>query len=211
MGRISRLINLVVSGDIDQLKPSGFCQYDGVSADLFRSVVVFLHATLEELVRTLTQRTEKAWSLYSGTDIDKRLTQASIDPQGFKSLYPPLTQLAKRRNRIVHHADFLGSTDTVVQAWEITDYWQLSMWNLAVVCFYYRLIVHIEPGNDAVRTSHDRILQAMSALVDLGNSMVALGKAPAESRMDAVKRMADSLTTVTSTLKSTRITSAIVS
>ena len=43
MGRIARLVHLVISDGIEQLKPSGFGQYEGVAADLLRFTVVFLH------------------------------------------------------------------------------------------------------------------------------------------------------------------------
>ena len=108
MGRIAGLVQLVFS-DIPQLKPTGFLEYTGASADLLRSTTVFLHAAFEDLVRSLSDR-RTSWSFHSRTDLEKRLKHAGIEPTAFKSLYPPLTQLAKRRHRIVHHADLTPST-----------------------------------------------------------------------------------------------------
>ena len=169
MGRIAGLVQLVFS-DIPQLKPTGFLEYTGASADLLRSTTVFLHAAFEDLVRSLSDR-RTSWSFHSRTDLEKRLKHAGIEPTAFESLYPPLTQLAKRRHRIVHHADLTPSTIQIAP-WTITDYWQLSMWNLAVICFYYRLLMHFEPANHSIQHSHDRIMTAMSANVEFAHRML---------------------------------------
>ena len=42
-----------MSDNIEQLKPTGFGQYEGVAADLLRFVVVFLHAAFEDIARSL--------------------------------------------------------------------------------------------------------------------------------------------------------------
>lgn len=55
MARISGLMKLMFS-DIDQLKPSGFSLYEGASADIFRTIVVFLHATFEDVLRTTARQ-----------------------------------------------------------------------------------------------------------------------------------------------------------
>ena len=171
-----------------------------------RSTTVFLHAAFEDLVRSLSDR-RTSWSFHSRTDLEKRLKHAGIEPTAFESLYPPLTQLAKRRHRIVHHADLTPSTIQIAP-WTITDYWQLSMWNLAVICFYYRLLMHFEPANHSIQHSHDRIMTAMSANVEFAHRMLDLAKAPAKSRIEAFKRMGDALGTVTKVLKNTTIETA---
>ena len=50
MNRVTRLMELALSNE-GQFKRTGFMTYDGISADLFRMIVVFLHATVEDLVR----------------------------------------------------------------------------------------------------------------------------------------------------------------
>ena len=51
MARIAGLMKLATSSD-GELRPTGFMTYEGVSADIFRLIVVFLHATVEDLVRS---------------------------------------------------------------------------------------------------------------------------------------------------------------
>jgi hypothetical protein len=205
MGRIGGLIRLVYS-DIPELKPTGFLTHTGVAADLLRSSTVFLHAAFEDLVRSLSGR-PGSWSFHSGADLDKRLKDAGIQLTAFVSLYPPLTQLAKRRHRIVHHAD-LSASNIEVASWTVTDYWQLTMWNLAVICFYYRLIMYFEPNNQPIRHSHDQIVTARSSKVDFAKRMLDLANAPEDSRIEAFKRMADALNVVKNVLENTHIKTA---
>jgi len=51
MNRITGLVKLIHS-DIDSLKPLAPLQSEGVSADILRTIVVFLHATFEDVLRT---------------------------------------------------------------------------------------------------------------------------------------------------------------
>ena len=200
MGRIGGLARLLFS-DIEQLKPTSFAQYEGVSADILRFTVVFLHATFETLVRSLTHQPDKKWSFYSGADIDKALGRSGIDPKPFKSLYPPLTQLAKRRKRIVHDADLSKPTDTVIEKWNIADYWQLCMWNLAVLAFYYRLLISTNAASEVDTKMHEQLGEAMTAHVDFGKQLLAFAKTPPELRIEALQKMHDMLETIAATLK----------
>src|ERR1700751_4235624 len=102
MSRIHGLVR-VTQWDRDELKPSSLFQSDRIRADILRSSIVFLHATFEDVVRSRIPlpKQGKKWVFYSGTHIDKALKLAGIDARPFQSLYPTLTQLAKRRNRIV--------------------------------------------------------------------------------------------------------------
>jgi len=115
MGRINGLVRLLYSNEA--LKPAGLFQSEGVRADILRSIVVFLHATFEVVLRSRIPKPNKSLSFYSRTDLDKALTLSGIDAKPFAPLYAPLTQMAKRRKRIVHEADFSGRTDVVSEAW----------------------------------------------------------------------------------------------
>ena len=55
MGRITGLVKLGVS-DIDSLKPKELLQSDGVRADIRRTIIVFLHATFEDVLRTMARQ-----------------------------------------------------------------------------------------------------------------------------------------------------------
>ena len=115
MARIGGLMKLAMSGE-GEFKPTGFMQYEGVAADIFRLIVVFLHATVEDLVRSQLPG-NKNFSYQSGPDIDKALKRAGFDPSSLKPLYRPLTAMAKRRNRIVHEARASWSPQTACSAW----------------------------------------------------------------------------------------------
>jgi hypothetical protein len=203
MGRVSGLATLLFSG-VDQLKPTGFAQYEGVSADILRVAVVFLHVTFETLVRSQARQPNKRWNFNSGADIDKALRQSGIDAKPFKPLYPPLTQLAKRRNRIVHDADFSKPTDTVVEKWNIADYWQLIMWNLAVLAFYHRLLVVTNAANEEENKLHEQLGKAMTDHVDYGKQLLAFAKTPPELRLEALQKMNDTLDGIVATVKNYR-------
>jgi hypothetical protein len=202
MGRVNGLAKLLFS-DIDQLRPIGFVQYEGAGADILRFVVVFLHATFEMLVRSQTHQNKK-WNFYSGADIDKALRQSSIDAKLFKDLYPQLTQLAKRRNRIVHDADFSTSTDTIVEKLDIPDYLQLCIWNWAVLAFYYRLLIVTDAANEVESKMHEKLGKTKTALVEvckqLSGKAFALG-APPELRSEAIQKLRGTLQTIIVTLK----------
>src|ERR1035441_1198684 len=118
------------------LKPVAVFQSEGVRGDILRSIVVFLHATFEELIRSHSPRAKERFCFYLGSDLDKVLLRSGFDPQRFKSLYPPLTAMAKRRNEIVHHADLPNAADDGSIVWGAADDWQLIMWLLAGVWVY---------------------------------------------------------------------------
>ncbi len=143
MSRINNLVN-VIFFDIPQLKPTGLFQSEGARADILRAIVVFLPATFEDLLRSYIPKPNKSLSFYSHTDIEKALRLGGIDSKPVQPLYPPLTEMAKRRKRIVHEADLLNRTDTVSKTWNLTDDWQLIMWLLAVMAFYYQMRIPLK-------------------------------------------------------------------
>ena len=173
MGRINGLVRLINSG-IDQLKPKGLAQSDGPRADILRAIVVFLHATFEDVLRSRAPPSKGPLNFHSGTDIDRALKNWGLNPKPFKVLYPPLTQMAKRRHRIVHEADLPKKTDTVSQAWNIADEWQLIMWSVAVPAFYCLLQSALNPEDVVSRETHYKLKQAMDGIVKLGNELVAI-------------------------------------
>jgi hypothetical protein len=144
MKRIDRLTKLLF-GDLGA-KPTSFMVYEGVSADIFRMIVVFLHATLEDLVRSLL-RPNMTFTFSSANDIDKALRRDGYDPSGLKELKPALDQLAKRRQRIVHHGDLLDRAPDV-DSWRFADFWQLMHWNLNVVGALYVLLPAVTEQNE---------------------------------------------------------------
>ncbi len=145
MDRINRLVQLLFSSDLLK-KPSVFGPSTGPRADLLRAIVVFLHANFEVAFRCRLPRTAGNLSFYSRQDFDKALKRIGVDVAPFRPLYPPLTQMAKRRKEIVHDADLGG--DNEPHGWSIADDWQLIMWLMAVPAFYYQLRISLGLANE---------------------------------------------------------------
>jgi hypothetical protein len=201
MGRINGLVKLIHL-NVDELRPPGlFEQSDGVRGDILRAIVVFLHATFEDVLRSYIPKPNKSYSFYSRTDIDKALERCDIDPKPFKSLYAPLTQMAKRRKRIVHDADLSSRTDTIMQAWEFADDWQLIMWLMAVPAFYYQLRISKRVADKVEVSKYEKFRKAMLSHVDFGKHIVSFPKVPSELRIDALEKAAKFLETISTILK----------
>jgi hypothetical protein len=205
MERINGLAKLVVS-DVDFLRPALFQDSQGVRADILRAIVVFLHATFEDVLRTQAGRDNKNWTFYSGVDIDKVLRKIALNPAPFKPLYPPLTQMAKRRNRIVHEADLVKKMDSAVKAWTIADDWQLIMWNLAVLAFYFRLGISIDHEDQVARQKYRKLREAMDGFVAFGKQLKALSETPPDlwERMNALQKLSDTLNSVSALLTASK-------
>ena len=130
MDRIAGLMKLVMS-DEGEFKPTGFMTYEGVSADIFRLLSI-LCMRVSKTSCAVSLPGKGSFSFQSGIDIDKALRSAGFDPSPLKLLYRPLTAMAKRRNRIVHGADFVLKSSTDVEPWGVADLWQILHWNFAV-------------------------------------------------------------------------------
>jgi hypothetical protein len=197
MNRINGLIQLIHS-DIEFLKPIGFSQYEGASADILRFVVVFLHATFEMLVRSQTRYQDRKWSFYSAADIERAFRHSGIDAAPFESLYPPLTQMAKRRNRVVHDADSATSVDPAFEKWALADTWQLTIWEMAVLAFYYKLLISTDENAEVERKKDEQLGQLMTRHVEFGRQTQVFARAP---KIEAFHKMADSLESVNEILR----------
>jgi hypothetical protein len=104
MGRLAAITRFINSG-VPGLDQTGFVRSEGVRADLLRAVVVFLHASIEDFVRSHLRKPNKNISFTSNSDIMRALNRIKVQPALFTDLFPPLTQLTKRRHQIVHRAD----------------------------------------------------------------------------------------------------------
>jgi hypothetical protein len=196
MSRISQLVQIIESHD--SLKPTTlFGPSSGVRADILRSIVVFLHATFEVAIRSHIPRRGCGWSFYSGADLDKALTSSGIDGKPFRSLYPPLTQMAKRRNRIVHEADLVDGDH---YEWNIADDWQLIIWLLAVPTFYYQLRISLHAANVVEQTMYDSLRAAMTSHHEWGKQLLALPTVPPELQIRALQESVATLKSIVATM-----------
>lgn len=203
MERINGLVKLIMA-DTALLKPTGVFQSEGPRADILRAIVVFLHATFEDVLRSIARPNGKKLTFYSGADINKALQKCRLDPTPFKHLYPPLTQMAKRRNRIVHHADLSKPTDTASEAWTIVDDWQLVMWLLAVPRFHSLLRTAIDCNDKVERAIYGKLTQTMDGWVAFGHQLIAFSNAPPELRVEALRKTSECLDSVCAQLIATK-------
>jgi hypothetical protein len=132
MSRINGLMQLQYANF--KPKPTHlFLGEEGPRADIFRAIIVFLHATFEVLLRSHMPTSNRNVNFYSRADLEKALKRSTIDSTPFKPLYPPLVQMAKRRTRIVHDADLSNRSATICDPWKAADEWQLGMWFMATI------------------------------------------------------------------------------
>ena len=197
MDRISGLVGLLFSNDA--LKPkAAFETSTGPRADIFRAVVVFLHATFEVALRSYIPQPTRSLSFYSRSDLDKALRLSGIDPAPFRPLYPTLTQMAKRRKRIVHEADLAHDKPL---KWGIADDWQVIMWLLAVPAFYYQFRISLGLARAVEREMSKRLRTAMASHVAFGKQLLAFPSGPRDLRVQALQEVVATLEGIVATLK----------
>src|ERR1019366_7768507 len=103
MARIAKMVELTET--LRTQHPKITFERHGAEAEVLRAVVVFLHTTFEVALRSYQPKSRKSFTFSGNIDLDQALRQSGVSPSSFKSLYPPLVQMARRRNRIAHHAD----------------------------------------------------------------------------------------------------------
>jgi hypothetical protein len=199
MARIAGLMKLAMSGE-GQFKPIGFMKYEGVSADIFRLIIVFLHAAVEDLVRSQLPG-NKQFSFQSGSDIDKALKKAGFDSSSLKPLYPPLTTMAKRRNRIVHEADLASYSSTVVEPWSVSDVWEILQWNLATLAFYYQMLIVLTEPRQVFVDKYNNIRKVMDENIKFAHHLMNFPKGSLELQKKALDDMSENLGSMLSLLR----------
>jgi hypothetical protein len=200
MGRLAAITRFINSG-VPGLEQTGFVRSKGVRADLLRAVVVFLHASIEDFVRSHLRKPNKTISFTSNSDIMLALKRIKVLPDLFTDLFPPLTQLTKRRHQIVRRADMHDTQNAGANPWDITDEWQLIHWHLAVVAFYYR----VRKGTGLTGTVEDRahrnIETALVKNIEFAHELIAFPKLPPEKLQEAVGKLEESINNILEILK----------
>ena len=173
MRRVKNLTELAVSNE-GRFKPISFWTYDGVSADLFRAIVVLMHASVEDLVR---EHVKGARSFtYSGAnDIFKSLTRSGYDPSPLEHLRNPLQQFVLRRHRIVHYGDLNDAADDV-KPWNMADVWMLTQWQLTVAAFLYKFLEVVTEPAELFTTRYNLACAALHENVKLGHDLANMSK-----------------------------------
>jgi hypothetical protein len=201
MQRINALVGLVVPRSLA-------AQSDPLESDISRAVVVFLHATFEDMLRTIgrsrvsgtrTEGPDSYWdyvSITSYTIVEKTLLRVQIDPEPFKFLAPGLDSMIERRHQIVHDADLPNPTAREAPPWSIADTLLLVYWLLHVVTFNAQLHVSIDPADELHRWYVERRRVAVEGARDAIRGGREATKLPKESVQSGVQRMFDLLSEV---------------
>jgi len=194
MARVNRLMNLA-----QRLQTMEGSSPDDI-ADLYRSTIVFLHASFEDVLRTAyTSRTGKDETLTFGGPKKVRwlLEYFGLSEVPYHELLSVLASLMRRRHAIVHRGDLKEPGATSVDLWRFNDDYQLVIWIFAVVGFVCRfnadLHIHAQlPKEDANHVAdlwfaNDRT-EIVRRLVEARKQFNRFSRSLHEERMAALKR-----------------------
>jgi hypothetical protein len=173
MERIARLMKLAASGE-GQFKPVGFWTYDGVTADVYRMIVVFLHSATEDFVRSFLPKKSK-FQFSSANDIFGALKRAGYDPAHLEEIKKPLDELAKRRIRIVHYGD-MKENAVEIEQWSITDIWLIMQWNISVIVFVHLFLPIVSTTDFDSRRKYRAARNALDRNAEFGHSLIDFPK-----------------------------------
>ena len=173
MRRVNSLTTLALSNE-GQFKPIGLWKYDGISADLFRAIVVLLHATVEDLVRSHVKN-PGSFTFSGANDIFKHMTNSGYNTSSLEHLRKPLQQFALRRHRIVHYGDLRESSDDV-EPWGMADAWSLTQWQLAISAFLYKFLEVVTEPTELFTFRYNAACKALDENVKLGHDLANIGK-----------------------------------
>jgi hypothetical protein len=137
--------------------------------------------TVDQLIQESIDGYLDRESFGSSTDVDKALCQMGLDSHPFKPLYADLDRMMKRRHRIVHEADLPSPQDSAILPWTLGDYFDLCLWNLAVLAFYALLRVSVDPADELQSWYFSRRTKAIELARQVGEEIIALRDQPAES------------------------------
>jgi hypothetical protein len=97
-------------------------------------------------------------------------------------------QLAKRRQRIVHHADLPDGNASEVLPWSMADEWSLIMWCATVPAFYCLLRSELHPNDAMLRKTYELHRTALDQIVEFGHALKAMGDCPSTNGNDLITR-----------------------
>lgn len=201
--RIAGLINLVMS-ESSELKPKTFMTYSGVSADIMRAIVVFLHATVEDIIRTQIPNNDK-FTFQGRSDIERAMKKIGRSAEPLRRLYNPLTQLARRRTQIVHYGDMPTSVSEPTLDWGIADVWCLLQWILTVNAFVYLLLEILTEPNEVFSNRYNAMFKAMDEHVIYGKMQLFFPRGDLTAQQAALQEMSNQLALMGSYLNVSKI------
>lgn len=113
--------------------------------------------------------------------------------------------MAKRRNRIVHEADLTLDSITVVEPWGVVDIWQITQWNLAVLAFYYQMLIVLTEPRQVFVDKYNNARKAMDENIKYAHHLMNFPKGPLELQKKALDDMSKSLDSMISLLRPPKV------
>jgi hypothetical protein len=199
MKRVRDITHLIHSG-IPGLNQTAIFQSEGVRADLLRSLVVFLHAAIEDVIRSHLPKRGK-FSFSSSSDIKKALASIGIETAQFDDVLPALNQLARRRIQIVHFADLKDAQSDFLSPWGLADDWSLVQWNLAVLVLFRRLRKSTGHTGHVENRALENVEAAIKLNADFGRKLLEVSGMPPEQHLDGIRELVGLADRLTETLK----------
>jgi hypothetical protein len=196
MSRIKMVVDAAMAGS----DTTRLLEYTGSQGELRRAIVVFLHATFEVALRGHVSNAGKGFTLSGKSDLDKALKRSGVDPAQLAHLYPPVIQMARRRNRIVHQAD-LEDDSTIADGWNVADEWQLMLWLMAVPAFYYKMRIERGVASAKEAEKYNWNLLAMEHHGTFAKQMLAFPSLPEHLRIQGLQEISATLQTMAASLK----------
>jgi len=199
MARVNRLIALG-----QRLKQTPSDRSDDL-ADLYRSAIVFLHASFEDMLRTTIEirGAHSAKQTYGKIEVVvAALRKLNLDPTSFRPLFPELSALMDRRHRIVHEADLATPNAVTDNPWTIGDDYQLIIWVFVVTAFASRLRVALDPSEIVDEWFAEHRIGIIGELTKARRRLAAAG--PIEEKKAALQAMADIVGAILAFLKRPR-------
>jgi hypothetical protein len=208
MSRVTRLINLGTRLKETRGQNPGPDEAAALTdrpdevADLYRSTVVFLHASFEDMLRTTADNRlgRAAKRTFGSVDVVvKLLRELGLDPAPFRRLFPEMKTLMNRRHRIVHEAD-LPAPDAVTDIpWTIGDDYQLAIWLFVVLTFKARLTAELDPSQIVDGWFADERTGILQKLIEARQTLMAADSF--EEKKRRLQAMTDTLAEVLTIMK----------
>ena len=199
MARVNRLVSLG-----QRLKQTQYKDSDEL-ADLYRSSIVFLYASFEDMLRTTIEihggdGTERTFGKVNAV-CKALVVDLHLDPAPFRPLFSEMSAFMARRHRIVHEADLITATAVTDAPWTIGDVYQMAIWVLVVTTFASKLRVELDPS----QVVHEWYAEErMNLIKKLTEARRTLSAAPIEGKQASLQAMADTVLEIETILKRPR-------
>jgi hypothetical protein len=90
-------------------------------------------------------------------------------------------------------ADLASHSSTVVESWSVAEVWQILQWNLAVLAFYYQMLIVLTEPRPIFVERYDNIRKAMDENIMFAKQLMNFSKGSLERQQKALEDMNERL------------------